>query len=151
VHIFGKLNKMQQTTKSDLVRQKETEHKGIVLEYFKLIASGNFKEGLRFFAPDCITHNPFVAGSMGVLTDAMVAANSEGASKYPEAEFAVKHILADGDLVAAHTQLLSNKSKPNEGGLRQVHIFRFEGDKIVEYWDITQQVASNMPNAGGAF
>jgi len=35
--------------------------------------------------------------------------------------------------------------------LRQVHLFRFEGDKIVEYWDITQQVLLDMPNASGAF
>ncbi len=148
--ILRKLIKMQQT-KPDSIRQKETEHKKIVTEYFKLIASGKFKESLRFFAPDCITHNPFIAGNMDALTNAMVAANREAAAKYSDAEFAVKRVLSDGDLVAAHTQLLSNKSKPNEGGLRQVHIFRFEGDKIVEYWDITQQVAPNMPNAGGAF
>jgi predicted SnoaL-like aldol condensation-catalyzing enzyme len=28
---------------------------------------------------------------------------------------------------------------------------RFEDDKIVEYWDITQQVLPDMPNAAGAF
>jgi predicted SnoaL-like aldol condensation-catalyzing enzyme len=142
---------MQQNFKSDSIRQKEAERKDVVLEYFKLVVEGKFKEGLRFFAPDCKTHNPYVAGDMEVLTDAMIAANNEGSAKYPEAEFAVKHVLADGDFVAAHTQLLSNKSKPNEGGLRQVHLFRFEGNKIVEYWDVTQQVAPNMPNAGGAF
>ncbi len=140
-----------QTTKPEATRQKETDHKNIVMEYFKLIGSGKFKEGLRFFAPDCKTHNPFIAGTIDVLTDAMIAADKEGTSKYPEAEFGVKHVLAEGDLVAAHTQLLSNKSKPSEGGLRQVHLFRFEGDKIVEYWDITQQVLPDMPNASGAF
>jgi predicted SnoaL-like aldol condensation-catalyzing enzyme len=142
---------MSNQSKSDLVRQKEIEYKNIVTEYFKLIVAGKFKKGLRFFAPDCKTHNPFVAGSMDVLTDAMVAANKEGSVKYPEAEFSVRHVLADGDLVAAHTQLLSSGSNLNEGGLRQVHLFRFEGEKIVEYWDVTQQVTSNMPNAGGAF
>jgi predicted SnoaL-like aldol condensation-catalyzing enzyme len=142
---------MQQNFKSDLIRQKEVERKNVVLEYFKLVVAGKFKEGLRFFAPDCKTHNPYVAGSMEVLTDAVVVANKEGSAKYPEAEFAVNHVIADGDFVVAHTQLLSNKSKPNEGGLRQIHLFRFEGDKIVEYWDVTQQVTPNMPNAGGAF
>ena len=142
---------MHETNKPDLRRQKETERKNIVMEYFKLVGSGRFKDGLRFFSADCKTHNPFVAGSITVLTDAMVAANKEGASKYPEPEFMVKHVLADGDLVAVHTQLLSNKSKPSEGGLRQVHLFRFEDNKIVEYWDVTQQVLPNMPNSSGAF
>ena len=142
---------MQQNFKSDSIRQKEVERKDVVLEYFKLVVAGKFKEVLRFFAPDCKTHNPYVAGKMEVLTDAMIAANNEGSAKYPEAEFAVKQVLADGDFVAAHTQLLSNKSKPNEGGLRQIHLFRFEGNKILEYWDVTQQVTPNMPNASGAF
>ena len=142
---------MQQNIKSDFIRQKEAKRRNIVLEYFKLVVSGKFKEGLRFFASDCKTHNPFIAGSIDVLTDAMVAANNEGATKYPEAKFSVKHVLADGDFVAAHTQLLSNKNKPSEGGLRQIHLFRFEGDEIVEYWDVTQQLTPNMPNASGAF
>ncbi len=142
---------MHEKDKPDLIKKKETERKNIVMEYFKLVGSGRFKDGLRFFSVDCKTHNPFIAGSIAVLTDAMVAANKEGASKYPEAEFTVKQVLADGNFVAAHTQLLSDKSKPSEGGLRQVHLFRFEDNKIVEYWDITQQVLPNMPNASGAF
>ncbi len=142
---------MQEQIKSDSIRQKEIDHKSAALEFFKLISAQKFKEGLRFFAPDSKTHNPYVAGSMDALTDAMAAANKEGISQYPEAEFSVKHILADGDLVAVHTELLNFKSKPSEGGLRQVHLFRFEGEKIAEYWDVTQMVLPDMPNAGGAF
>lgn len=133
------------------MRQKETDRKNIVVEYFKLVGSGKFKEGLRYFAPDCKTHNPFVRGGMDVLTDAMMAAGKDMTQQLSEPEFAVKHVLVDGDLVAVHTQLLNSRSKPSEGGLRQVHLFRFEGDKIVEYWDITQQVLATMPNASGAF
>jgi len=121
------------------------------LEYFKLVGSGKFKEGLRFFAPDCKTHNPFISGSIEKLTDAMIAASKDMNKENKDSEFAVKNILLDGDLVAAHTEFLSSKSKPSEGGLRQVHLFRFKGDKIVEYWDITQQIMPNMPNASGAF
>ena len=142
---------MKQTMKSENMRKKEVERKNIATEYFRLVGQGKFKEGLRFFAPGCKTHNPFIAGNMDALTDAMNAANTEEASKNPEAEFAVKNVLADGDLVAVHTQLLSSKSKPGEGGLRQAHLFRFEDDKIVEYWDITQQILPNMPNSSGAF
>jgi predicted SnoaL-like aldol condensation-catalyzing enzyme len=148
VLIFRKLINVPESIKSDL-KQRETNHKNIVLEYFQLIAQGKFKEGLRFFAPDCKTHNPYVAGSIIDLVDAMIAA-SKGMST-PEADFAVRHVLAEGDFVAAHTELLANKSKPDEGGLRQVHLYRFEGDKIIEYWDITQNITNNMLNAAGAF
>jgi predicted SnoaL-like aldol condensation-catalyzing enzyme len=76
---------------------------------------------------------------------------SEGIMKGSKADFklVVRQVLADGDLVAVHTQLAS--SNPSEGGLRQVHLFRFSKDKIVEYWDITQFVPENVPNAAGAF
>jgi predicted SnoaL-like aldol condensation-catalyzing enzyme len=66
--------------------------------------------------------------------------------------FTVRNVLTDGDMVAVYTQLLSSKSNPSEGGLRQVRLFRFGTDnKIVGYWDITQQIQPNMPNSGGAF
>ena len=130
---------------------KKTDHKKIVVEFLNLGLTGKFKEGLKNFSTDCKTHNPYIAGNMDTLTSAMDAANAQGTGQYPEAEFKVKHVLADGDLVAVHTELFNKKSKPNEGGLRQIHLFRFSNDKIVEYWDVTQQILPNMPNAGGAF
>jgi len=142
---------MTQATKSNTEIQEENDHKEIVLEYFELVSSGKFKDGLRFFTPDCKTHNPFVSGSMDTLTDAMISAGKDIGSQNPDPGFTVKHILADGNLVAVHTELLNSKSQPNQGGLRQVHLFRFMGDKIVEYWDITQMVTKDMPNAAGAF
>jgi predicted SnoaL-like aldol condensation-catalyzing enzyme len=128
-------------------------HKDIAVEFLSLIGLGRPKEGLRFFAPECKTHNPYTVGSMDALIDAMVAVQKEGAEgilKGSKADFKliIRQVLADRDLVAVHTQLSS--SKPSEGGLRQVHLFRFSGAKIVEYWDISQLVPENAPNAAGA-
>jgi predicted SnoaL-like aldol condensation-catalyzing enzyme len=106
------------------------DHKNIVNEYFKLVGMGMFKEGLRFFASDCKTHNPFVVGGMGTLTDAMIAASKNVTAQSSQPEFVIKQLLADGDMVAVHTQLLNSKSNPGEGGLRQVHLFRFEADRL---------------------
>jgi len=128
-------------------------HKDIAVEFLNFVGAGRPKEGLRFFAPDCKTHNPYILGGMDELTDAMVAVQKEGAQGIlngSKANFklVVRHVLADGDSVAVHTQLSS--SRPSEGGLRQVHLFRFSKDKIIEYWDISQQVPENAPNAAGA-
>jgi predicted SnoaL-like aldol condensation-catalyzing enzyme len=125
--------------------------KNIVTEYFGLLEGGKFKEGLRYFAPDCRTHNPYVRGNMDTLTNAMTAARKDVAARTSQSEFIVKQMLVDGNLVAVHTQFLNSKSSPSQGGLRQIHLFRFEGDRIAEYWDVTQQILSSMPNAGGAF
>lgn len=137
---------MQNDRELDILKENR---KKIANEFFQLIEQGKFKEGLKFFTADCKTHNPYIAGNMDKLTDGMIEANKTMAT--PQANFQVKHILADGDFVAVHTELLANKSKPSEGGLRQVHLFRFNGDKIVEYWDVSQMVTPNMPNAAGAF
>ena len=128
-------------------------HKEIAVEFLRLVGSGKPKDGLRFFALDCKTHNPYTAGGMDALTDAMIAVQKQAAKgiiKGSTADFKliIRQVLADGDSVAVHTQISS--SKPSEGGLRQVHLFRFSGDKIVEYWDISQQVPENAPNAAGA-
>lgn len=129
-------------------------HKDVAVEFLSLVGSGRPKDGLEFFAPDCKTHNPYTVGGMNELVDAMIAVQkqgSQGVVKGSTADFKliVKQVLADGDLVAVHTQI--SGSNPSAGGLRQVHIFRFNGDQIVEYWDITQMVPENAPNAAGAF
>jgi predicted SnoaL-like aldol condensation-catalyzing enzyme len=134
------------------VTQAETmKNKEAALEFMKLIKLGQFKDGLRLFSPDCKTHNPYTAGSISALIDAMVAANAAGKAQTPNAIFSVEHSLADGDMVCVHTKLFFNGAKASDGGLRQAHLFRFENGKIAEYWDITQLVTPDMPNAGGAF
>ena len=133
------------------ISNSQTRRKRIVRDFFKLVMQGKQREGLRLFAPDCRQHNPFVHGGMDALFDSMAAAQKE-APKFTDPYFAVKSIMADGDMVAAHVELLGSKSKPGAGGLRQVHLFRFgKGNKIVEYWDITQSVQPDMPNAANAF
>ena len=128
--------------------------KEIAVEVFNLIGSGKPKDALRFFSSDCKTHNPYTIGGMNELTDAMIAVQKQGATgimKGSKADFklVIRQVLADGDVVAVHTQI--SGSNPSDGGLRQVHIFRFSGDKIVEYWDVTQMIQENEPNATGAF
>jgi predicted SnoaL-like aldol condensation-catalyzing enzyme len=129
----------------------EQEHKNIALSFFKLVEKGKFKEGLQYFSPNCITHNPYFSGTISNLVDAMIEANKQGMNEFPKAAFSVKQVLADGDYVAVYTQLLNNSLVPLEGGLRQVHLLRFEDDKIVEYWDVTQEILPTMPNAAGSF
>ncbi len=130
---------------------KTPDRRTIAKEYFRLISQGKFEAGLKYFAPECRTHNPYIAGDMAALTRGMVAANAEMGPQFADPAFTVEHILVDGDLVAVHTNLLGSRTKPGEGGLRQVHLFRFRGDKIVEYWDVSQMVTRDLPNAAGAF
>ena len=128
--------------------------KEAAVKFLSLIAAGRPKDGLVFFTPDCITHNPYTAGDMEALTDAMIVVQKQGSAgivKGSKADFklSIRRVLAEGDVVAVHT--IMSSSNPSAGGLRQIHLFRFKGDKIVEYWDITQFIPEGTPNASGAF
>jgi predicted SnoaL-like aldol condensation-catalyzing enzyme len=86
-------------------------------------------------------HNPYTLAGMAELFEAMAHPN-----------LSIKNLVAEGDLVISHTDLLFSKSDPKKGGLRQAHVFRFgPNNKIVEYWDITQMIQQDMHNAGNAF
>jgi predicted SnoaL-like aldol condensation-catalyzing enzyme len=129
--------------------KEDPDRKKIATGFFRLLMQGKVKDGLRFFAIDCKQHNPYVSGSMDALTDAMISAGEKMAEEEPGGELTIEHVLGDGDMVAVHTQIVSPGPRPH--GMRQVHLFRFRGDKIVEYWDITQQIPAKLPNAMGAF
>ena len=51
-------------------------------------------------------------------------------------------------MVAIHSRL---KPKPDWPEMAIVHIFRFDGDKIVEEWDLSQQIPGDAPNENGLF
>jgi predicted SnoaL-like aldol condensation-catalyzing enzyme len=43
------------------------------------------------------------------------------------------------------------RQNPDDPGAALVHIFRFEGDRIVELWDIAQAIPADSPNKNGMF
>jgi hypothetical protein len=66
---------------------------------------------------------------MNALTDAMIAVQKQGSAgiiKGSTADFklSIRQVLAEGDLVAVYTTLSSTNT--SEGGLRQLHLFRFK-------------------------
>ena len=72
----------------------------------------------------------------------------ESHAQFPNKRLMVKNVLAEGDLVVIHSNIIM---KPGEPGMAVVHIFQFEGDKIVEMWDVGQAIPADSPNRLGAF
>ena len=122
----------------------EQGRKKTVTDFLQLAIAGKARDGIHFFAVDCKHHNPFFPAGMSALTEAMAGAAEQSFG----GSLTMEHILADGDLVAAHTAL---RNQMGEAVFAQFHLFRFSGDKIVEYWDITQPVPVNSPNSDGMF
>jgi predicted SnoaL-like aldol condensation-catalyzing enzyme len=121
--------------------KQEKKEREIALSFFRLIAP---PEGpmaaLRIFDPKCRHHNPYCAPGMKALFREMakVQQDMEANKMPPDPVFKIKHVMVDGKMVVIHTTLQS-KSKRTRG-FRQIHMFRFKGDKVVEYWDVTQMV-----------
>ena len=113
--------------------------------FLQLVIAGRPKDTLALFAPDCKHHNPFFPAGMAALTDAMAGAAQASPSV---GILNIEHLLEDGDFLAAHTALRNPAGEPV---FAQVHLFRFQGDKIAEYWDITQPVPAGSLNVDGMF
>jgi hypothetical protein len=78
------------TQQTNFEQKKDTEsnRKNNAVDFMNLLIPQKFMDGLRFFSPECKTHNPYVAGTIRDLLNAMVAANKEMAPSCPTSNLA---------------------------------------------------------------
>jgi predicted SnoaL-like aldol condensation-catalyzing enzyme len=115
------------------------------VSFLRKAASGRVREAYaEHVAPDFRHHNPYFAGD----AQALMAGMEANARQNPDKRFDVLRALEDGDLVAVHSHV---RQRPDDRGAVVVHLFRFEGDRIVELWDVGQPVPAESVNANGMF
>jgi predicted SnoaL-like aldol condensation-catalyzing enzyme len=73
---------------------------------------------------------------------------AQNAAQVPDKQLTVHRTLRDGDQVAVHSHV---RHTPDEPGYALVHIFRFEGDRIAELWDLAQAMPVDSVNDNGMF
>lgn len=113
--------------------------------FLRLVVSRKIAEAYeKYIHPDFRHHNPFFQGDRQSLLTAM----TESHAQFPKMTLEIQRVLQDGNLVAVHSRIQLNTDKPV---MTVVHIFRFEGSKIVEFWDIGQEIPKDSPNEYGAF
>ncbi|HMD14530.1 MAG TPA: nuclear transport factor 2 family protein, partial [Bacteroidota bacterium] len=105
-------------------------HKDSAKSFLRLVVARKIHEAYTtYVAKDMRHHNPWFAGDAGSLEKAM----EENHAKHPQTVIDIKQVLEDGNLVTVHSHI---RIEPGEPGFATVHIFRFDGDRIVEMWDI---------------
>ena len=120
-------------------------NKEAAVSFLRLAASGSVREAYtRHVAAGFRHHNPFFAGD----AQALMAGMEENARQNPGKRLDVLRALEDGDLVAVHSRV---RQKPDDAGAAVVHVFRFDGDRIVELWDVGQPVPAESVNGNGMF
>ncbi|MDP1738048.1 MAG: nuclear transport factor 2 family protein [Caulobacter sp.] len=68
---------------------------------------------------------------------------------FPGYAIEVVRVIGEGDLVFAHCHYTYGPADPR--GKAIAEIFRFEGDRIVEHWDVIQDVPASSRNSNGMF
>lgn len=120
--------------------------KEAAIEFLKDCASGkNVREAYRkHVGPGFRHHNPWFRGD----AESLMIAMEKNAAENPSKVFEVKRALEDGDHVAVFSHV---RQKPADRGAGVVHIFRFDGNRIVELWDLGQEVPEGSVNENGMF
>jgi len=119
--------------------------KQIAVEFLRLVVRGRIEEAYQKHVDlQGKHHNPFFPAGFPALCKAM----AENHAQFPAKQITVKHVLGDGDLVAVHSHIVP---RAGEKGLSVVHLFRFQGNRIVELWDCGQPVPADSPNQDSAF
>jgi predicted SnoaL-like aldol condensation-catalyzing enzyme len=60
----------------------------------------------------------------------------ENAREFPEKEYRIEHVFEDGEYVIVHGLVTLKSDKQ----FMVVHILKFQNGKIIEMWDIGQEV-----------
>lgn len=121
------------------------KNKAIVVEFYqKLFGDKDIEAIDQYLAPDYIQHNPTVADGTQALKAAARGWFKDAAKE--KIEFA--NVVAEGDRVVLHLK----KIKRDTGKAAAfVDIFRLEDGKIVEHWDVIQDVPERAANAHPMF
>lgn len=132
---------------STLSKHNTTEHnKKIVTDFY----NGVFiKHQIQTYADQYIgsqyiQHNPHVPDGKAPFVDYFTGYFKEN----PEAQNVIKSVVAENDLVVLHVHSKQNKA---DRGVAIVDIFRLEQGKIVEHWDVIQDIPEQSANTNTMF
>jgi len=102
-----------------------------------------------YVGPQYRQHNPTTADGNAAAMQALTRYTRE---LYPEVHLEVKRTVAQGDLVSVHSRYYLHGADRDTGkGLAVVDIYRLEHGKIVEHWDVVQNIPATSANSNTMF
>jgi len=124
--------------------QQEQNKRTVVEFYEKGLNQKDFEAAAKYFGPRYVQHNPRAAdGPEGFK--ALLQLLRE---KFPQSRSEIKRVFADGDYVILHVHTVR---EPGTRGVAIVDIFKLESGKIVEHWDVVQEIPEQAANPNGMF
>jgi predicted SnoaL-like aldol condensation-catalyzing enzyme len=128
---------------SDLERNKR-----IVVDYYQTAFNGDPEKAVAdHVGPRYIQHNPDAADGPGAFIGFVRWLRAE----YPNLKLDIKRVIAEGDMVATHSHLDLEPGHADRPGRALADYFRLEDGKVVEHWDVIQDVPKRSANPNGMF
>jgi predicted SnoaL-like aldol condensation-catalyzing enzyme len=120
-------------------------NKRVVIDYYKTAFDGDPEKAVAdHFGNRYVQHNPEAADG----PEAFIGFVHWLRNEHPRLQLEIKRVIAEGDLVATHSHLIL---EPGEPGRALADFFRLENGKVVEHWDVIQEVPANSANPNGMF
>lgn len=120
-------------------------NKRIATEFYDAaINRKDFAAASQYLGSDYKQHNPTAADG----AEGLRAFIDFLKTRYPNQRGEIKRVVAEGDLVVLHVHSTRGDDTP---GRAIVDIFRIENGKVVEHWDVIQDIPAEPANQNGMF
>ncbi len=122
----------------------EANKKVVVAFYDAAINRKDYAAAASYLGAQYKQHNPTAAdGAEGLkgFIDFLKA-------RFPNQKGEIKSVIAEGDKVVLHVHSTRGDGTP---GRAIIDIFRVENGKVVEHWDVIQDIPEKAANANGMF
>ncbi len=130
-----------------MAETQQDKNKKLVIDFYELAFNKHkpTEAAKKYIGDKYIQHNPFVPNG----AEPFYTYFEGHFKKNPKSKAIIKRAAADGDLVFLH---LNSKENDQDPGSAIVDIFRVENNKIVEHWDVIQEVPTKgMANQNTMF
>jgi predicted SnoaL-like aldol condensation-catalyzing enzyme len=121
------------------------ENKKVVLEFYEqAVNRKDFEAASKYLGSQYIQHNQMAADGPEGLKRFIRYLRE----KFPNSHSEIKRVFVDGDYVILHVHAVR---EPGTRGVAIVDIFRLRGGKIVEHWDVHEDIREKAANPNGMF
>lgn len=125
-------------------KQLAANKRNVVAFYEAALNQKNFRAASQYLGSRYTQHNPTAAdGREGF--EKFIEFLKE---KFPESHSDIKRVFAEGDYVILHVHSVR---VPGTRGRAIIDIFKLNNGKIIEHWDVVQDIPENSANTNTMF